>query len=222
MEAGMSDPLPLAEIYDQLRIGTVEWSAQRNDELSMSGAGEVFQAELAEPLWTAPVGLASREFFHLKRAAALIRSLRGSQQQFLMCDPQAPWPQADPGGVQLGNATVTVRSISADRTLALLQGLPAGYVLTAGDKIQIVYGTSPNLQYVFVEVSRDVNASSGGNVDVRVFPWLPFGLPVGAPVTLLRPACAVVVVKDSHRAGTTRGFTTDSAGFSVIQRRRRS
>lgn len=215
----MSGPLPLSEIFNRLPIATVEWTVARNDEVSTTGAGEVQQAELAEPLWTAPVTLGLGHHNQLKQAAALIRSLRGSQQSFLCCDPISLWPQADRGGLILGNAQVTIQAIAASRAIAMLTGLPAGYVLTTGDKLQITYG-NPS-KYAFVEVSRDVAAGGAGQASVAVFPWLPLSLVAGATVTLVRPACPVVIVKDSHRAGISRNTVTEGAGFSVIQRTRR-
>ncbi|KAB2803303.1 hypothetical protein F9L06_03860 [Brucella anthropi] len=216
----MSDPLSLSEIYDHLPIATVEWTAQRNDEISISGGGEYHQNELADPLWTAPVTLGTGRHGELKRAAALIRSLRGSQQAFLICDPTSLWPQADPKGLILGARNVTIRSIASSRATALLAGLPAAYKLTAGDKLQITYGNP--LKFAFVEVSRDVTASAGGQADISVFPWLPLSLVAGAKVTLIRPACPVVIVKDTHRPGTARNTVTENASFTVIERRRRA
>lgn len=216
----MSDPLPLSEIFDHLLISSVEWTVQRNDEVSVTGDGSVFQSELADPLWTAPVTLDSRASLVVKKASALIRSLSGSKQPFLMCDPLSPWPAADYKGLLLGSGAVSVRAINANRKLASLSGLPAGYLLTVGDKIQITYGNP--VQYSFVEVSRDAVANASGNMDVTIFPWLPLGLVVGAAVTLVRAACPVIIVKDSQKAGTARGFITEGAGFSVLQKRSRS
>ncbi|RRY17919.1 hypothetical protein EGJ57_16340 [Brucella anthropi] len=216
----MSDPLPLTEIFNHLPISSVEWTVQRNDETSISGGAEYFQNELADPIWTAPVTLGTGKHAELKRAAALIRSLRGSQQAFLICDPTSLWPQADPKGLILGAANVTIRGIASSRATALLGGLRAAYKLTAGDKLQITYGNP--IRYAFVEVSRDVTAGANGQADVAVFPWLPLSLVAGAKVTLIRPACPVVIVKDTHRPGTARNTVTENASFTVIERRRRA
>ena len=214
----MVNPLPLYEIYDHLPIARVEWDILRLDELAMTGAGEPMQAELADPLWRAPVSLGDGRHGELKHAAALIRSLRGAQQSFLMCDPTSLWPQADRGGELLNGAVVTIRSLPVSRAIAPLAGLPDGYVLTPGDKMQITYGAP--LRYAFVEVSRPVAANAFGQVDVPVFPWLPMGLPSGAVVTLVRPACPVVIEADTHKPGVARRSITEGAAFTVIQRRR--
>lgn len=214
----MAAPLPLSEIFDHLPISTVEWTIQRQDELSITGAGEVFQANLADVLWSASVTLATGYHNELKQAAALIRSLSGASQSFLICDPTSLWPQADPKGVKLGTANVTVRTIGSSRAVLALSGLPAGYQLTVGDKLHILYGASG--KYAFHEVSRTVLADASGNADVSVFPWLPLDLVAAAPVTLVRASCPVVISKDTHRPGTARRSITENAQFTVIQRRR--
>ena len=215
----MSDILSLSEIFDHLPIATVEWTVQRNDQISISGGGEYYQSELADPLWTAPVTLGSGRHNELKRPAALIRSLRGSQQAFLMCDPTSLWPQADPKGLILGAAAVSIRIVGSSRAVALLRGLPSKYKLTTGDKMQITYGDP--FKHAFVEVSRDVTASTTGQADVPIFPWLPLSLVANAKVTLIRPACPVVIMKDSHRPGTARSGVTANASFTIIERKRR-
>lgn len=213
----MADPLPLYEIYDRLPIATVEWDIQRLDEIAITGAGEESQAELAEPLWRAPVTLGIGKHSELKQAAALIRSLRGSQQPFMMCDPTSLWPQADRGGVILGASAVTIRTAPTSRAIAPLTGLPAGYVLTPGDKMQLAYG-SP-VRCAFVEVSRLVAANASGDVNVPVFPWLPMALPAGATVTLVRAACPVIIEAGSHRPGVARRSITEGAAFTAVQKR---
>lgn len=212
--------LPLSEIFELLPIASVEWTIQRNDAVDITGAGEMFQMDLADVLWTAPVTLGAGLHNELKQAAALIRSLRGAQQPFLMCDPTSLWPQADPGGLILGASSVQVRTIGLSRGVIHVGGLPAGYVLRPGDKLQLTYGNPT--RYAFHEVSRPADANSAGNMDAAVFPWLPLDLAAGAAVTLIRPACPVVIAKDSHRPGTARRSVTENASFTVIQRRRRT
>lgn len=212
--------LPLSEIFDQLPIASVEWTIQRNDAVDITGAGEMFQMALADELWTAPVTLGPGTHNELKQAAALIRSLRGAQQPFLMCDPTSLWPQSDPRGLILGSAYVQVRAIGSSRGVIHMAGFPVGYVLRPGDKLQLTYGGP--VKYAFHEISRIAGTDGAGNMDAAVFPWLPLDLPIGAAVTLIRPACPVVIAKDSHRPGTSRRTMTENASFTVIQRRRRT
>ncbi|WP_085025597.1 hypothetical protein [Ensifer aridi] len=211
----MSDPLPLSEIFDRLPIASVVWSIQRNDELSGVGSGTFWQAELAPVLWTAEVTLGRGLNDELKQAAALIRKLDGARQSFMLCDPVSVYPQADPKGTVLGAAQVTLGAIGSDRTVAPLQGLPAGYVLTIGDKLQIQSAGKT----AFVEVSNTIAALAGGTANVSIFPRLPAWVAAGATVVLKRPACPVVIFPESHNPGTARRAVTEGAAFKVIQKK---
>ncbi|MFD1330262.1 hypothetical protein [Mycoplana ramosa] len=208
--------LALSVIYDRLPIASIEWSIQRNDEFSGLGSGDIWQAELADPLWTADVTLGRGTHNELKQAAALIRRLDGARQSFLMCDPLSLFPQADPKGTVLGAAAVTIRSVGTDRSIARLGGLPSGYVLTVGDKLQITQGSMIR----FHEVSQTVAANGAGNADVPVLPRLALSLAAGAVVTLKRPACPVVIEPGSHKPGVARRTITDGAAFRVLQKKR--
>lgn len=207
--------LTLADIYDRLMIGAARFDLQRNDELSGAGSGALWQAELAPPLWTAEVSLNDQALNEIKQQAALIRKLDGARQSFLLCDTTSLNPQADPDGTLLGAANVTLGAIGADRTVAPLVGLPAGYVLTLGDKLQI-NGAS---KIAFVEVSGTVSANGAGSVSVAVFPRLPAWVATGAAVVLKRPACPMVIVPGSHNPGTSEGVFTSGAGFKTVQKR---
>ena len=136
----------------------------------------------------------------------------------MCCDPLSMFPQADSQGLILGAAAVSVRAVNADRRLLQLQGLPAGYTLTVGDKVQITQDTLIR----FHEVGATASASGTGILDLSVFPRLPLSLAAGAVVTLIRPACPVIIAPDSHDPGTGRRSVTEGAAFKVLQKKRTS
>lgn len=207
-------PLPLSAVYDRLSLDAVVFDIQRNDEFSGTGDGDLWQQELARPLWTAEISLNAGSHDELKQVAARIRKLDGARQSFMVCDPLSLYPQADPAGTILGAAVVTLGIIGADRTAIPFQGLPAGYVLTVGDKVQI-QGTT---RTAFVEVSETVAASASGLATVSIFPRLPNWVLDASVVTLKKPACPMVIVPGSHRPGTSQGVLTGGAGFKAIQK----
>lgn len=106
-------PYPLPMLADRLAIASVVWDIQRNDEMSGSGDGRVWQAELAQPLWTADVVLSDDPHNDVKQIAALIRRLHGSQESFMLYDPLSMYPQADPKGTALGANVVHNRGDGA-------------------------------------------------------------------------------------------------------------
>lgn len=209
-------PLPRSYLSDLLPTSAVKWDIQRNDQLDGDGSGDVWQAELADPLWIADITLDRDEHDLLKQIAARIRALNGAAQAFLLCDPLSLYPQADPEGTALGSSDVTVRTVNFNRFLLSLLGLPAGYTLTIGDKVQITQGTTIR----FHEVSATATASMTGTLDVTVWPRLSLNLAVGATITLKRPACPMIVPPGSHDPGTGRGTMTEGAAFRTLQKKR--
>lgn len=212
----MAEPLALSVIFDRLPIATVEWNLQRNDSFSGLGSGDVWTAEEADPLWAGDITLGRGLHDELKQAAALIRSLGGARQSFMLCDPTSLFPQADPTGATIAGSNVTVRALGADRNIGRLQGLPLNYRLTVGDKVQLTQGTLRT----FHEVSETIDANGAGQIDVKLHPWLPLSLAIGAVITLVRPACPVIVAPNSHKAGVSRRSVTEGASLRVLQKRR--
>lgn len=211
-------PYGLSVLADLLVIESIVWSIRRNDEMSGSGDGRTWQAELAPPLWTADVTLSLGYQGALKQVAALLRKLHGGQEAFYLFDPTSPYPQADPTGSILGSSTVLLHTVGLNNRSLRLKGLPNGYVLTLGDKLQITYGEDPT-RNAFLEVSETVTASSGGVTPAfEVFPHLPVGLVADLPVTLIKPACKMML-PEGFNPGTSRTIVTEGASFRAIQRK---
>ena len=212
----VSYPYSLPAFADLLKISSIVWDIQRNDELSGSGDGRVWQAELAPPLWIGTVTLADMYNAEAKQIAARIRKLHGAQEALFLYDPLSKYPQADPDGTKLGAASVSIAALGDDNASLSLKGLPAGYRLTVGDKMQVGYGG----RYAFLEVSETVSADGQGITPVfGVFPHLPAGFAAGLGVTLLLPACKCLIMPGSHNPGTASGPITSGATFKIIQKK---
>lgn len=211
-------PYAVTALADLLRIESVTWDIQRNDELSGVGDGRVWQAEMSDPLWTADVRLAINYHNPLKQVAALIRKLHGAQESFFLFDPTSPYPQADPTGAIIGSSSVQIHSVGSGRSTLRLKGLPAAYILTLGDKMQITFGTT---QTYFAEVSETVTADGSGiTAEFAVFPHVPLGVAANDAVNLKKPACKGFIMPGSHNPGTSQNLFTSGAGFTFVERRR--
>ncbi|KQS79823.1 hypothetical protein ASG25_21785 [Rhizobium sp. Leaf384] len=212
-------PYSLATFADQLAISTVVWDIQRNDENSGGGDGRLWQAELSSPLWIGTVELIMMPNNRAKQIAALIRKLHGIQESFYLGDPLSLYPQSDPTGSVLGASTVTIASISSDRSAIAFSGLPAGYVLTLGDKFTVLYGSNPQ-RVGFFEISETATANGSGNTgQIGVFPYVQSGISAGQAVRLAKPYCKCVIMPGSHNPGSARKLHTEGAGFKVIQKK---
>lgn len=213
-------PLSLASLADLFQIEEVVWDVQRNDELSGTGDARVWQAELADPLWRGDVKLIPAYHDQVKQIAARIRKLYGAQESFLLYDPLSQYPQADPDGSLLGSSTVIVASVGENNKSLSLSGLPAGYVLTIGDKAQIAYGSDP-VRNFFFEVSETVTADGeGATAEFEIFPHVPPGVAADDEVVLIKPACRGFIMPGTFNPGTARGMITTGAGFTFMERRR--
>lgn len=216
----LTSPYSLEYFADQLPIASVIFDIKRNDELAGNGGSDVIAIEMADPLWMATVTLARTTFDAGKQVAAKIRALRGPMKPLWLYDPQSKYPQSDPDGSILGASTVTVAAVGSGFASISLQGLPAGYVLTLSDKMQIAYGSSP-VRYAFLEVSETKTANGSGVSGLfEVFPNVPAGMAVGDAVTLIKPALRCVIMPDTHSPGTNGLKFNEGQTFQVIQKKR--
>lgn len=203
---------PLNYLFGTYRYLPFKWEVQRTDELSGTGDARHWQAELADPLWAAEIRFGPMLNSLAEEADAKVRNLHGSQEPFLMASSLFCRPKHAFGGGSVG--TPSIGSIGSDRLTMSLSGLPGGFILYPGDKGQVAYSSNPT-RYYFFEVASQV--SGGSSFDV--FPRVPLGVTGSESVTLINPACQVVIVPGSHRVGQVNGPLTTGGGFRVVQKR---
>jgi hypothetical protein len=209
--------LALANLADLLRIESVVFDIRRNDELSGSGDGRLWQAELAPPLWTADIALQPAYHADAEDVATVLRSLNGSQEPFMLYSPTRRFPRADPTGALLGAYNPLISSIAPDRRNIALKFLPAGYVLMRGDKLQIVFGERNQ----FLEIVDEVVTANGAGVtpSFRVFPHVRIGVGVDQAALLKNPACKMILQPGTHNPGRAQAVITMGATFKAIEKK---
>lgn len=208
---------PLSYLNDLLCIESVVWDIQRNDELSGTGDGRVWQAELAPPLWTATFNVNVNYHDEIKRLAARIRALRGSQEPLLLNDPISKNPQFDKNGSLAGTNTITISSITNGGYTIGLNGFSPSFQLKAGDKFELNYGAG---RMSFHEVSEDYTSLSTGEFgNVNIFPNIPAGVTVGQVAKFYNPACQMIIFPDSFNPGSASGLFTTGLTFRAIQKK---
>lgn len=208
---------PLSYLNDLLCIESVTWDVQRNDELSGTGDGRIWQAELAPPLWTATITINVNYHDEVKRIAARIRGLRGASEPFLLNDPLSKNPQFDKSGSISGTGNKTITRITNGGQTIDLSGFSGEFKLFAGDKFELNYGVN---KYSFHEVSEDYTALSTGEFgNVNIFPALPAGISVGQIAKFYNPACQMVIFPDSFNPGSAASVHTTGLTFKAIQKK---
>lgn len=175
----------------------------RYDEMSGSGDGRYWSAQMASPLWGVTYPLYAQSAAKAREINAKVNALDGMAKTFLWADLYYPGPAA--GNTNLG--AVTVGSIRADRGAIALSGLPGGFTVTAGDYLSIDYSAGRVYFGQFAE-------SGAGQRGMR--PYLPLGISAGAAVELVRPRFKAKV-KEYTPFANFRGAWGHSASITIIQ-----
>lgn len=208
----LSFPYALGFLDQCLMTERVALALQRYDERSGSGDGRMWSTQLAPPLWGATLELFSTKPALAREINAKVYGLDGTSKTFLWSDRLYPGPAS---GVTSGIGAVTVSSIRADRGAIGLSGLPAGFALTAGDFLSIAHSSGRIYFGQFVEGG---GSGSTGNIAAReIRPYLPFGVPVGARIELVRPHFKAMVT-DFTPFANFRGRWGDNAAITIIQK----
>ncbi len=212
-------PLPLADFWSRLPISEPRFELNEAMVHSRMGNGAVLTADLGTRLWTGSVTLGRISYAEGDEVEALLGALRQAGRSFLANDPRRVFPKLDPQGVVLGAAQPTVHSIDVSGRSLVLAGLPAGYWLSQGDYLSIAVagGGIAGLHRV---VLGGLASATGITGDIEVAPQLsPLAL-TGAAVTLIRPACRMVLTPGSVDMGSNRRGITEGIRFDFTETRR--
>ncbi len=215
----MAITFPLPDLANVLRIQSVKWLLDDNQEISGLGSGAIIVADLAPRYWTAEVTIDQMDHAEAARMQAKFESLDGSLNDFYLHDPRLPYPQSDPKGTVIAAwpGTVTISAVNSNRKQIKLAGLPANYILTEGDMLSFDYGSNPVHRALHRFVSP-IQATAGGVTDwIELRPHLSVGAVAGLTVSLAKPAARVKLVPKSFNPGTGRHRMTSGMMFNARQ-----
>lgn len=210
-------PLAVATFQDKMSIGSVRWWMESFQEMSITGGGESLVADLAPRMWKGDVTMSIMSTQKSAQIEALVESLDGSLQTFQLYDPRIAYPFADPTGAILGASTPVIASLDANNKVLNISGLPAGYILTGGDKLGFGYGT-PTRRALHRIVSDVIANGAGLASGIEVRPHFRPGVVVTTPVIFVKPYCTVRMVPGSFQPGTgIPGGFVEGMSFQVQQ-----
>ncbi|ABN75746.1 hypothetical protein [Cereibacter sphaeroides] len=198
----LSNPYPLSFLSSKLRIDSIVFTPRRNDEMSGSGDGRFWIAQLARPLWQVEVSLSARTAAEAREIDAKMHALDG-MGAFLFADPSYSPVDGNPG------TAITVGSIGAARKQIGLSGLAGGFTPSAGDRLSIRSGGRTYFGSI----------ADGGSALVSIWPALPRWVVAGQAVEMVRPVISVMVPPGGYAPFRVRpDFIGREASISMLQK----
>ena len=190
---------------------------------TIGGGIKVNVTENAPPVWTAEI--ATKQFLFNNSAlgewTAFVASLRGGINPFLAYDATKSRPYAYPNAnavtdVDAGwDGTADVSALTAAGSLSLT-GLPAGHVISKGDRIGLEQTVASVARYGYHEVTTGATADGSGAATVTVTPHIKTGIfTTSATARLWRPLCRFVADPEYN---LDQAITYGSVAFTGAQR----
>lgn len=208
-----SFPLTAAQFMDLLRVQSARFWLPESLSIEGTEGGEIFTADRGPRLWQAEFTLAQGHHADVDAREARLALLAQAGRSFFAYDPRRTGPAADPDGAGLSGYSPVIGAATTARDLQIT-GLPNGYQISRGDYIGWSYGSSPTRYALHRAVTAPV--VSGGSATVEVVPNIRPGWAAGAAVSLVRPACKMVVLP-GYGPGAGQGVISSGATFRAQQ-----
>lgn len=207
-------PLTTGQFMGLLRVQAARFWLPESLAIERSEGGEIFTAERGPRLWQAEFTLAQGHHATIDEIEARLALLAQPGRSFLAYDPRRTGPKADPEGTGLSGFTPKIGAVTS-RELTIT-GLPNGYQISRGDYLGWSYATNPTRHALHRAVTA-ATADGTGAVKVELVPNIRSGAVAGTAVSLLRPACKMVLVPGSYSPGQASRMATAGASFSAQQ-----
>lgn len=187
-------PLSLATFLQAYRIQTISLMLNVQQEMSSQASGGMISKDLGPAYWIADVSTGQLNDNDVEDVLSLLRALEQSQGTFLCTNMRRRFPKADPTGSIIGSASVLINSNTG--VGLSLKGLTAGYVLSLGDYVSVVYG-SPSERILF-QLEEGITANGSGVTGTfGVHPAVPPAMAANCVCTLKQPTVQMTIVAGS-------------------------
>ncbi len=209
-------PLALTDFADILPVAEMSFHLPEQVVMSRTGQGEVLTADIADRLWQGRITLGRLTRAEAGRPEVLIELIRQAGRSFLIYDLHRINPRLDPTGAVLGASAVTILGLGTDARELSLAGLPAGYVLSAGDHLSFTYNSGRYALHRIVTTS--VTASGAGETPLfEVVPEVRPGATTGTAVQLKKARCKAVAIPGSVEEALRRNTLSEGMAFDWVQ-----
>lgn len=192
-------------------------------EQSRTAGGVTYVKDMGTPLWRATYQSRIMRPNELDLWRAKLDALENGLQTFKGCALSRCYPIAYPNGTwptggSFSGTTAKVKSVADGKKLAI-EDLPAGFVLSVGDMVQITHGSDPvrnDLYRVMEAVTAD---GDGDTAAVEVRPHFWTGVAAGNAVSVRKPWCLMAVIPGSVSAQADMSTGNGSVSFQAIEAR---
>lgn len=193
----------------------------RTETVAQLVSGVVQTTQLGMPRWKCDYTTKSmRGMAERKMWRAWLDSLNGAMQTFLGHSPMQIWPTAYPrgyaginraaGGAFNGQADVT----AITTTTITIAGLPASFVLGAGDMVGLI-DTS---RYGLHRIMEDNIGNLDGTMVITVSPFVNLSIfKIGSKVNFAKPVCEMILDPQTP-PDTSADITFKPVTFTGVQR----
>lgn len=216
-----TSPLPLVTLFDNPLFGvsTMSCALPDNRRFNKTAGGLVIASERGARLWQGSIQMTPLPHADAAEIDALMSLVTGSGMSFLMYDGRSAYPRNDPTGSILGASVPILSFVAANRSDINITGLPAGYVLSAGDTISYTYGSTPVRYAMHRVVTRRVASGVGAIAAMQLNPPLRLGYTVGTTtLDLIKSPMVANVIPGSYSPPNYQsGVISTPGSFDFMQ-----
>lgn len=192
-------------LLDMFPGTSTEFDLLYRQEYSRTAGGFTIAKDMGTPLWRASYLSYSMMPNQLDAWRARLKALDGSVQRFMAHPMTRCYPIAHANGQGLGSVdAVKVATIGVNNKSVTLSGLPAGYMASVGDYMQIGQ-----------QLYQIIDRSAG----LEVRPHLAPGTAVGNTVVLVKPAVPMIIMPGTLTTTAELATGRGAVSFQAVEAR---
>ena len=203
---------------DMVRTDSVSLYMSDNRRMSEARGGAIRVNSYGAKLWRGSVTIPKTGLGRHRSEVAFLHQIQQADYTFLMHSPEFAFPASDPTGAVVSGWSAKFRgATTAQAAQVVIDGIPAGFKFTAGDRLSYSFGLAP-VRYFLHEITADSadNEADGSRI-LQVRSFVPAGIPDNTDVNFVRPSCEVLAVPSSVSIPGQGLSTRGGASFDVVQ-----
>lgn len=207
----MALTFPFLDILPLSRTRTFEFFLRVRKERARETAGRARGKLIGPALWRVSIGSGPLSYSVGKALEARLLTLVHDEKRFKAWDIRTPFPFFDPNG-NIPVESVTIDTVGTNNTSLRLFGLPTGYVVNVGDKLEIVHSSTRSSLVEAVEPATATIDTRTPLFEVR--PYLRPGVTAGMVVKLHRPGAYFLIDDESVKVVNSPGKHIEVSWFA--------